>query len=108
MQGLAGPKMSRPTEQRLPKGYPDPTAAGWVRTEDLELGGIHIRMTAAPGERIVELWELEDGWPQRWLGNVFRVDSEPPCVYLNHTYERRLQPAERRSLARVGAKFWKS
>jgi hypothetical protein len=98
--------MSRSTEKELPSGYPDP--AGWVRTEDLEFGGISIRMTVAPGERIVELWELEDGRPRQWLGHVFRVDADPPVVRLHHRYEQRLKPAERIALARVGAKFWKS
>ncbi len=106
MHGLAGPPMSRPTEHELPSGYPD--AADWVRAEDIEFGGLPIRMTVAPGERIVELWELREGRPVQWLGNVFRVDAEPPCVYLNHTYERRLHPNDRAALARRGARFWKS
>jgi hypothetical protein len=106
MHGLAGPPMSRPTGHELPKGYP--AAPEWVRTEDLEFGGRSIRMTVTPGDRIVELWELSEGRPVQWLGNVFRVDSEPPCVYLNHTYERHLPPAERAALARIGARFWKS
>lgn len=106
MQGLAGPDMSRPSEQGLPTGYPDP--ADWVRTEDLELGGIHVRMTVAPGDRIVELWELEDGKPREWLGHVFRVDSEPPCLRLAFAYEQRLKTSARMFLAREGARFWKS
>lgn len=108
MQRLAGPDMSRPTRPRLPNGYPDPSSSGWVRTEDAEIAGIHIRMTVAPGDRIVELWELVDDEPVRWVGNVYRVDAEPPCVYLNHLFERRLKRAEADQLARVGAKFWKS
>ncbi len=108
MHGLADSKMSRPTGRELPTGYPDPSTAGWIRTDDLEFGGLSIRMTVAPGERLVELWELEDGHPRQWLGHVFRLDSEPPVVRLNYVYERRLKPAERIALARLGAKFWKS
>lgn len=108
MQGMAGPEMSGTDEHPLPGGYPDAAAVGWVRTEDTEFAGIHIRMTISPGDRIVEVWETEDGHPVRWLGNVFRIDAEPPGLYLNHRYERLLSRGQRDLLARAGAKFWKS
>lgn len=108
MHGLAGPEMSRPTGPELPSGYPDPANASWVRTEDIEFDGLSIRMTVAPGERIVELWELEDGHPRQWFGHVFRVDAEPPNIRLNYAYERRFDRTDRIELAHLGAKFWKS
>lgn len=106
MHGMAGPDMSGTDEVSLPSGYPDPDV-GWARTDDLEFAGLHIRMTITPGERIVQLWELTDGHPVRWLGNVFRIDSEPPVLYVNYRYEAHLSRAQRDVLARTGAKFWK-
>jgi hypothetical protein len=100
--------MNGPDEPALPGGYPDADVVGWIRSEEIEFTGIHIRMTVTPGERIVQLWELADGRPVRWLGNVFRVESEPPGLYLNHRYESRLNRLQRDTLARTGAKFWKS
>ncbi|MEU6860605.1 hypothetical protein AB0B28_17245 [Glycomyces sp. NPDC046736] len=91
-----------------PSGYPDASVVGWVRTEDVESAGLHIRMTIAPADRIVQLWELEDGHPVLWLGNAFRIESEPPGLYLNHRYEARLSRGQRDLLARAAAKFWKS
>jgi hypothetical protein len=107
MHGMAGPDMSGPDEAPLPEGYPDPAVIGWSRTEDLEFAGLHIRMTITPGERIVQLWELVDGRPVHWFGNVFRVDSEPPQLRVYYPYEKRLGRAQRDVLARAGAKFWK-
>jgi hypothetical protein len=107
MHGMAGPDMSGPDDASLPGGYPDPEVVGWARIEDLEFEGFHIRMTITPGERIVQLWELVDGHPVRWFGNVFRIDSEPPVLYVNYRYESRLNRAQRDVLARAGAKFWK-
>ena len=75
--------------------------------EDFEFAGLHIRMTITPGERIVQLWELIDGHPVRWLGNVFRIDSEPPVLKLNYRYETVFSRMQRDVLARTGAKFWK-
>ncbi|HEX2143334.1 MAG TPA: hypothetical protein VHG10_02380 [Glycomyces sp.] len=98
--------MSGPNEPTLPGGYPDP-AVGWARMEDLEFADFHIRMTITPGERIVQLWELADGHPVHWFGNVFRIDSEPPVLKVNYRYESRLSRAQRDLLARTGAKFWK-
>ncbi|WP_460544585.1 hypothetical protein [Glycomyces halotolerans] len=100
--------MSRPTRSTAPKGYPDPTNSGWVRTEDLEFSGFHIRLTAAPGEKIVEVWELVDGEPSRWFGNVIRMDARSPSSYLNFEFEKRLTRAERDSLIARATKFWKS
>ncbi len=106
MEWLA--RMSGP-DTPLPKGYPDPEAVGWLRTGDVEYLGLHIRMTIKPGDRIVELWELDDGQPVRWLGNVFRVDSEPPGLYLNHQFEQLLKSRPQRDgLAHLAVKFWKS
>jgi hypothetical protein len=107
MQGMAGPDMSGRDEVSLPDGYPDPEVVGWARTEDLEFAGLHMRMTITPGDRIVQLWELVDGHPVRWLGNVFRVESEPPVLKLNYRYETQLNRAQRDVVARTGAKFWK-
>jgi hypothetical protein len=104
---MAGPDMSGIDERPLPGGYPDPEEFGWARIEDLEFAGLHIRMTITPGERIVQLWELEEDHPVRWLGNVFRVESEPPVLYVNYRYEKHLSRAQRDALARTGAKFWK-
>lgn len=107
MHGMAGPGMYVP-ETPLPSGYPDPEAVGWLRAEEIEFLDLHIRMTVTPGERIVQLWELSAGHPVRWIGNVFRIDSEPPGLYLNYKYERTFSRSQRDSLARLGAKFWKS
>lgn len=104
---MAGPDMSGTDERPLPGGYPDPAVVGWARAEDLEFAGFHIRMTITPGERIVQVWELNDGHPVRWLGNVFRVDSERPVLYINYRYEPHVDRAQRDALARIGAKFWK-
>ncbi|MDN3242688.1 hypothetical protein [Glycomyces tritici] len=100
--------MSEHDEVSLPDGYPDPEVVGWARTEELEFAGLHMRMTITPGDRIVQLWELVDGHPVRWLGNVFRVESEPPVLKLNYRYEAHFSRAQRDVLARTGAKFWKS
>lgn len=100
--------MDGPDEPEMPRGYPDPAVVGWIRSEDIEFSGIHIRMTVAPGEKIVQMWELRDGRPHRWLGNVFRVGADVPGLYLNHSYESRLSRPQRDALARTGAKFWKS
>jgi len=100
--------MDGPDERPLPGGYPDPAAVGWLRAEDSEFAGLHMRMTITPGENLVQLWELDDGHPVRWIGNVFRVNSEPPALYLNYSYESRISRAQRDILARDGAKFWKS
>jgi hypothetical protein len=108
MHGMAGPDMNGPEERALPAGYPDLAVVGWLRSEDIESAGIHIRLTVTPGEKIVQMWELVEGHPVRWLGNVFRVDAEPPALYLNHSYESRLTRPQRDALARTGAKFWKS
>lgn len=108
MHGMAGPEMSGTDERPLPSGYPDAAVVGWVRAEDSEFAGIPIRMTVSPGDRIVQVWETDDGHPILWLGNIFRVDSEPPGLYLNHRYDRRLNRVQRDALARAGAKFWKS
>lgn len=107
MDGMAGPDMSGTDEPSLPGGYPDPAVIGWVRTEDLEFAGLHVRMTITPGERLVQLWELADGHPVRWLGNVFRIDAEPPVLRLNYPYEAKFSRSRRDALARAGAKFWK-
>lgn len=107
MHGMAGPEMSGTDEAPLPGGYPDPAVVGWARIDDLEIADLHIRMTITPGERIVQLWELVDGHPVCWLGNVFRIDSEPPVLYLNYRFESHLSRAQRDVLARTGAKFWK-
>jgi hypothetical protein len=107
MHEMAGPDMSGIEAPSLPDGYPDPAVVGRARTEDLEFAGLHIRMTIAPGERLVRLWELVDGHPVRWLGIVFRVDSEPPVLRLGHPFESRVSRPRRDDLARIGAKFWK-
>lgn len=106
-QRMAGPEMSGHDEGPLPDGYPDPEAAGWARYEDIEFAGLHIRMTITPGDRIVQLWELVDDRPVRWMGNVFRVESEPPVLKLNFRFESHFDRAQRDGLARVGVKFWK-
>jgi hypothetical protein len=103
---MAGPDMSGTEPTSLPDGYPDP-AVTWARTEDLEFVGLHIRMTITPGERLVQLWELVDGHPVRWLGLVYRIDAEPPGLRLNYPFEPHFSRAQRDVLARTGAKFWK-
>jgi hypothetical protein len=108
MHGMAGPDMSASDAPPPPSGYPDASTVGWVRTEDFESSGLHIRMTVSPGEKIVQLWELTDGRPVLWLGNAFRVESEPPALYLNHRYEALLNRGQRELIARTAAKFWKS
>ncbi|MEU6246085.1 hypothetical protein [Glycomyces sp. NPDC047010] len=100
--------MTGPNEHPLPVGYPDLDAIGWLRVEEIDYLGLAIRMTVTPGERTVQLWELEGGRPVEWIGNVFRIDAEPPCLHLNYKYERILTRAQREPLARLGAKFWKS
>ncbi len=105
MQGLAGAPMSRP---KAPSGYPDPTDSGWVRTEDLEIAGHHIRLTVSPGEKTVGVWELVDGAPGRWFGNVIRMDSNSPSSYLNFEFEKHLRRSDRDSLISRATKFWKS
>ncbi|MEU6250766.1 hypothetical protein [Glycomyces sp. NPDC047010] len=99
--------MSGP-EHPMPSGYPDPETVGWLRTEEIEFLELHIRMTITPGERIVQLWELKGDRPVSWIGNVFRIDSEPPGLYLNHKHEKGLSRPQRDALARIAAKFWKS
>lgn len=91
----------------LPSGYPDSETIG-LRIEEIEFEGLRIRMTMTHGIRIIQLWELEDGHPVGWIGNVFRIDSEPPCIYLGHRYEAVLARPERHALARLTAKYWKS
>ncbi|MCD0442901.1 hypothetical protein LO763_04585 [Glycomyces sp. A-F 0318] len=100
--------MNGPDEPALPAKYPDPAVVGWIRSEEIEFEGLHIRLTVTPGEKIVQLWELVDGHPVRWLGNVFRVESEPPALSLNHRYQSRIKHSRRDALARAGVKFWKS
>lgn len=100
--------MNSPDDRPLPDGYPDPEKARWVRTEQIEHCGLHIGMTVTPEHRIVQLWELEAGHPVHWLGNVFRVDAEPPCLYLNYRYDKQFNRSQQASLARIAAKFWKS
>ncbi|THV25962.1 hypothetical protein [Glycomyces paridis] len=92
----------------LPGGYPDPAVVGWIRSDDIEFAGFHIRLTITPGSRIVELWITEDGHPVVWLGNAHRVDSEPPGLHVNHSYSKQFNRAQRDALAREAAKFWKS
>jgi hypothetical protein len=99
--GLNGP------ETALPSGYPDSETIG-LRTREIEFDGLHIRMTMTHSVRIVQLWELVDGRPASWIGNVFRLDSElPPCIYLAHRYESVLDRSQRDALARLAAKHWK-
>ncbi|SDD06001.1 hypothetical protein [Glycomyces harbinensis] len=100
--------MDGPDETAMPSGYPDPAVLGWVRSEDIESAGIHIRFTVNPGDKIVQMWELVDGRPARWLGNVYRVDAPIPSLYLNYHYEKRFKRLQREALALAGAKFWKS
>jgi hypothetical protein len=95
------------SETALPSGYPDYDTVG-LRVKETEFHGLHIRMTMTRSIRIVQLWELVDGQPVRWIGNVFRLDSEPPCLYLAHRYESVLARPERDALARIAAKVWKS
>ncbi|MDA1358367.1 hypothetical protein O1R50_01970 [Glycomyces luteolus] len=87
-------------------GYPDAETIG-LRIEEIEFEGLHIRMTMTRAIRIVQLWEMVDGQPVGWIGNVFRIDSEPPCIYLGHRYEAVLARPERHALARLAAKRWK-
>jgi hypothetical protein len=105
MERLA--RMDGPDKPPLPQGYPDPDTVGWARTDDLEVHDLHIRMTITPGERIVQLWDLQDGHPVRWFGNAFRLESEPPVLYLNYRYDPLLTRSQRDQLARTAAKFWK-
>lgn len=100
--------MSGSDEAPLPKSYPDPDQVGWIREEDLELDGLHIRMTITPGDRIVQLWELGPEGPVRWMGNVFRIDAEPPAIYLNYAFEKAMKRARREALVLEAAKFWKT
>lgn len=108
MHGMAGPDMNGPDEPALPAGYPDLAVVGWLRSEEIEFAGFHIRLTVTPGDKIVQLWEMADGHPVHWLGNVFRVESEPPALKLNYRYEPRFGRSQRDALARTGAKFWKT
>ena len=108
MHGTAGPEMNGPDEPTLPHGYPDASAGIWIRYEDIEFAGAPIRFTVNHGDRIVQIWEMVDGHPVRWVGNVFRVEAEPPALYLNHSYEVRLSRTQRDELARSGVKFFKS
>ena len=95
-------------EAALPSGYPDSETIG-LRTKEIEFEGLHIRMTMTPAVSIVQLWELADGHPVRWIGNAFRFDSKlPPCLYLAHRYEPVFARAQREDLARLAAKYWKS
>lgn len=91
-----------------PEGYPDSATSGLVRVADIEFLGFTLRMTNLPGERFVKLWELEEGAPVHWFGNVFRVHADPPGLYLNYRYEPALDRFQRDDLARIGAKFWSS
>ncbi|NUQ90820.1 MAG: hypothetical protein HOQ43_20440 [Glycomyces artemisiae] len=66
-------------------------------------------MTIKPNDRIVEMWELEDGHPARWVGNVFRIDASTPGLYLNHKIEAVLKTRQQRDgLAHLAVEFWKS
>ncbi|HEX2144131.1 MAG TPA: hypothetical protein VHG10_06455 [Glycomyces sp.] len=96
--------MTGPDARPLPSGYPDPAIA---RSEEFDYLDLHIRMTVTPGERFVQLWELVDDHPARWLGNAFRVDAEPPCLYLTYRFEPHFSRLQRDALARIAAKFWK-
>ncbi|MCD0442824.1 hypothetical protein LO763_04195 [Glycomyces sp. A-F 0318] len=94
------------TPDAPPEGYPDVAASGLVRVADIEFLEFKLQMTTVLGERFVKVWELEEGVPARWFGNVFRVDAEPPGLYLNYRYERMLDRFQRDQLARLGAEFW--
>lgn len=96
------------TTRPLPDRYPDVEEVGRFRCKDIEFDTLPVRMTIAPGEETVALWELEDGHPIQWMGTGFRVDAEPPGLYLNYKYERRMSWAQRDALARLAAKFWMS
>ncbi|GAA2305107.1 hypothetical protein GCM10009853_072720 [Glycomyces scopariae] len=106
MERLA--RMTGPDERTPPPGYPDLDEIGWLRSEEIQYLGLQIRMTVTPGERVVQLWELEEGHPVSWIGNVFRIDAQPPCLYLNYRYERLFTRTQREPLAQLGARFWKS
>lgn len=96
------------SRRKAPNGYPDPTDSGWVRTEDFEVAGFHVRLTASPGEKTVGVWEMVDGSPGRWFGNIFRMDSKSPASYLNYEFEKHLRRSDRDTLVSRAAKFWKS
>ena len=89
-------------------GYPDYPANSLMRVTDIDFLEFTIRMTVAPTERFVKLWEVEADVPVRWFGNVFRVHADPPCLYLNYKYERALDRFQRDQLARLAVKFWSS
>lgn len=109
MERLARMTGPQPHDDRsLPAGYPDLEKVGWIRESDIEFAGLALRLTINPGERTVQVWELEEGHPIQWLGNAFRLDSEPPGLYLNYKYEQRLTRPQRDALAHLAAKFWKS
>jgi hypothetical protein len=98
-----------PDDPPLPDSYPDPDVVTWLRWADIEYLGLPIRMTVIPGERVIELWELVDKHPVRWMGNVFRIEAIVPLLYLNHKYEQAIpRRAQRDALARIAADFWKS
>ncbi|MCD0445896.1 hypothetical protein LO763_19995 [Glycomyces sp. A-F 0318] len=103
----ATPDMSDPEERALPATYPDPAIIGWIRSEDIEAADIHLRMTITPGDKLVQLWELDGDHPVRWLGNVFRIDAELPVVRLHYRYASRFDRAQHERIARAAARFWK-
>lgn len=91
-----------------PSTYPDPEVVPWMRTDDIEFCGLHIRMTIEPGDRIVKLWALERGHPVRWLANAFRLEAVTPCLRLSCKYEQAIPRRSRDVLAATAAAFWKS
>ena len=103
-EGSTGMSPDTPPAQ----GYPDFAANSLIRVGDIGFLEFTIRMTVAPGERFVKLWELEAGVPVHWFGNVFRIHVDPPGLYLNYKYERALDRFQRDQLARLAAKFWAS
>ncbi|THV33611.1 hypothetical protein [Glycomyces buryatensis] len=100
--------MSRPTPPSRPRGYPDPSSAGWIRIEDLQIADLNLRMTTAITDQIVQIWDLNDGEPTRWVGNVFRIDTRAPCLYLNYVYEKRFSQVDADHLTSTAVKFWQS
>lgn len=92
----------------LPDKYPDEAKVGPFRRKDIEYLALPVRMTITPGEVNVALWELNDGHPVQWIGVVFRIDAEPPGIYLNFKYTQRFTWPQRDELARLAAEFWMS
>lgn len=102
-------KAEATTAPPLPEGYPDPDVIDWVRTEEIEFLGLHIRMTITPGANIVQLWELDDGRPVGWMGNAFRVHADTPCLRVSNKYRHVLpRVPQQDALAKRAATFWKS